>query len=462
MKLTMKQKYQNVSKPLKKSSTELKEDRLNETIEMLRVENERLRREVAALLNKIPHAELLKSHEKLLIINDMVHSMVTESKLETVLWAICEGVKKIFGYNRVGVLLVNEEKKLIEGKVSLGLPKEYIQNLKLELKPAEGISMRAVVVRSAMEGEVIPVLDRSSDPDYRKRSRRSDKIYSKQFVAIPLKTKEKTYGIFTVAISDESSLAFSEEDINGLKFFGEQTAILVENCYRRHVKDIFSKYVSPSVVNKLLSDPKSVKIGGENREITILFSDLRNFTNMAERTEPAALLSQLNEHFSSMVEIILKYDGTVDKFIGDSIMALWNTPTVQTNHASIATRCAIEMVATQKKLNEKWKKEGKHPLNVGIGINTGDAVVGNVGSEKIMGYTAIGDNVNLAWRLEGVNKQYGTNIVVSEYTYDKLKSCEKKYFYERGKITVKGREAPVGVYSLKNKLSGKSIKCIPI
>jgi len=220
--------------------------------------------------------------------------------------------------------------------------------------------------------------------------------------------------------------------------------ILTEEKEKKAIQNMFSNYVSKSVVDELIKHPEKLELGGEDKEITVLFSDIRGFTTLSEKLQPQELVAHLNEYLSAMTDIIFKYEGTLDKYVGDEIMAFWNAPIEQPNHAEKACLTALEMMEKLHELNKNWPEDRR--LNIGIGINTGIMTVGNMGSKSRMDYTLMGDNVNLGARLEGTNKIYGTNIIISEYTYEKIK--DKFYCRELDNIRVKGKHKPVKIFEL--------------
>lgn len=212
------------------------------------------------------------------------------------------------------------------------------------------------------------------------------------------------------------------------------------------IKKAFSSYVSPDVVEIMTENPEKLKLGGETREITIIFTDLRGFTTLSEGLKSEEVVYMLNQLNSPLTHTILKHKGLLDKYIGDAIMAIFNAPVNIPNHADMACKASLEMLNIIDKVNEKFRSEGLPSVDIGIGINTGIATVGNIGSDIRFDYTAIGDSVNLASRLEGLNKIYKTQIIISEFVAEKL---QDNYCYRLlDKVIVKGKEKPVTVYQL--------------
>ncbi len=214
----------------------------------------------------------------------------------------------------------------------------------------------------------------------------------------------------------------------------------------RELKRVFSKYVSPQVLNEILRDPAQVKLGGEEKEVTVFFSDIRGFTTLSEKIAPQELVRILNRYFTIMTEHILENRGVVDKFIGDAIMAFWGAPIGIPDQADRAIHSALAMRESLKKLNKELTEAGDPEINIGIGIFTGKAVVGNVGSQDRFDYTVMGDTVNVASRLEGLNKEYKTQIIIGEAT--KNKSHEPWPWKYLGSVQVKGRKEAIKIYTI--------------
>ncbi|MBL8160356.1 MAG: response regulator [Anaerolineae bacterium] len=208
------------------------------------------------------------------------------------------------------------------------------------------------------------------------------------------------------------------------------------------IKQTFERYVPSSVVDRLLQDPTQVKLGGQSQEVTVMFSDLQGFTTVSEHTDPERLLSILNLYHALVVSVVQKYDGTVDKFIGDGVMALYNTPLGQSDHAVRAVRTALEIREGLESFNAQF--ESQYRMKINFGIHTGIAVVGNIGSQQIMNFTAVGDTVNLASRLQGLSQD--GQILVSQATFELLGS--QFTVRELGERNVKGRQESVLVYEV--------------
>ncbi|MFH1701809.1 MAG: adenylate/guanylate cyclase domain-containing protein [Nitrospirota bacterium] len=233
-----------------------------------------------------------------------------------------------------------------------------------------------------------------------------------------------------------------------------------EEMRAKHIRAMFSSYVTEKIVNELTKNPDMAKLGGDRREVTVLFSDIRGFTTFSEKHAPEEVVSILNEYLTAMTEIIFRWEGTLDKFVGDEIVAFWGAPLPQENHAELATRCALNMVEKLKELSEKWLNEGKVPLEAGFGLNTGEVIVGNIGAEgKKMDYTVIGDHVNLGARVEALTRKYSTNILITEFTLNKIKGLVKPkngqiigHVSVKGleRVMVKGKEKPVRIYEVKS------------
>jgi adenylate cyclase len=221
---------------------------------------------------------------------------------------------------------------------------------------------------------------------------------------------------------------------------------IMEGKEKIKIKKAMSNYISPQIMDEVLSDPTKLNLGGTKKELTILFSDVRGFTTLSENAEPEEVVKMLNEYFTAMVEVIFRNNGTVDKFIGDAIMAFWNAPLSIEDHAYFAVKTAVEMLEDLEKLKEKWAKENKSGINIGIGINTAEVTIGNIGSEKIKDYTIIGDGVNTASRLESITKEYKTKIIISETTYEKVKN--KIIANYLGESKLKGKDKLIKVYEV--------------
>ena len=221
---------------------------------------------------------------------------------------------------------------------------------------------------------------------------------------------------------------------------------VTEEREKKKIRGAFQYYLTASVINEMLKDPTKLKLGGDKKDLSVLFSDIRGFTTVSEKLTPEELVHLLNEYLTVMTDIVFKYDGLLDKYMGDAIMAVFGAPLDQPDHALRACRTALGMMAELGVLQKKWLAEGRPVLNIGIGINTGEMVVGNMGSQMRFDYTVMGDSVNLGSRLEGINKEYGTNIVISEFTQSSVKDA--LFCRELDSVRVKGKKLPVRIYEL--------------
>ncbi len=243
----------------------------------------------------------------------------------------------------------------------------------------------------------------------------------------------------------------------------------IEERKAREIRRMFSSYVTERVVNELIENPEMAKLGGARREVTVLFADISGFTTFSEQHDPEHVVEMLNEYLTAMTDIVFRWEGTLDKFIGDAIVAFWGAPLPQEDHAELAVRCALNMIDRLEELREKWISEGKTPLSVGIGLNTGEVLVGNIGAEgKKMDYTVIGDHVNLGARVESLTRKYNTNILITEYTLGKIRDlvCSDSIGHVSingvGNVVVKGRKSALKIYemaALDHSVKSMTIEC---
>jgi adenylate cyclase len=236
----------------------------------------------------------------------------------------------------------------------------------------------------------------------------------------------------------------------------------------REIHSMFASYVSPRIVQELMKSPSKATLGGQRKELTMLFADLVGFTTFSEHRPAEEVVDQLNEYLSAMTDVIFRWNGTLDKFVGDAIVVFWGAPLDQPDHAELAVQCALEMQARLMELQARWKTQGKPMLENGIGINTGVALVGNIGAEgKKMDYTMIGDQVNLAARFQGLTRTLGYPILLTEFTASKLAlglnrgkldaqrlGLDQIQLRKLQVVTVKGRQEPVGAYTVEIQSEG--------
>ncbi len=248
--------------------------------------------------------------------------------------------------------------------------------------------------------------------------------------------------------------------------FAKQETAARENQERnaKEIRRIFSNYVSPRIVEAMIKDPSKATLGGQRKELTMLFADLFGFTSFTEEHSPEEVVAQLNEYLGAMTEVVFHWDGTLDKFVGDGIVAYWGAPLEQPDHVELAVKCALHMQKQLAELQVKWKAEGRVPFKAGIGIHTGEAVVGNIGAEgKKMDYTMIGTHVNLASRVQKLTREFGCSLVISEETAACLRDLILKDDSDDNRghlghvslrklppVKVKGKVQPVVVYALES------------
>ena len=250
----------------------------------------------------------------------------------------------------------------------------------------------------------------------------------------------KNYQIYLQMLYPISSLITVYVVVAFMRFIAEEKE-------RMRVKAAFQNYVAPEVVNTMLQHPDMLHLGGEKREMTVLFSDIRGFTTLSEQMEPEVLVGLLHSYLNPMTETVFQHNGTMDKYIGDAIMAIYGAPLLLSDHADRACETALAMLEKLQHLWEVWRAKNLPELKIGIGINSGPMTVGNMGSERLFDYTVIGDNVNLASRLEGLNKLYGTAILISEATQKLLQNSF--ILREVDRVRVKGKRTSVSIFELR-------------
>jgi adenylate cyclase len=222
---------------------------------------------------------------------------------------------------------------------------------------------------------------------------------------------------------------------------------------KRQLRKAFQLYLNPEVMEEMLEDPQALQLGGKEVEMSVLFSDIRGFTTISEKLTPQALVHLLNEYLSPMTDIVFEERGTLDKYIGDAVMAFFGAPVPTPDHAANGCDAALKMITNLSRLREKWRIESPDipEIDIGIGVNSGSMVVGNMGSAQRFNYTVMGDNVNLASRLEGLNKEYGTHILISEPTLQAARKAGRDYgVRELDSVRVKGKKEPVRLFELRS------------
>jgi adenylate cyclase len=234
----------------------------------------------------------------------------------------------------------------------------------------------------------------------------------------------------------------SRDELGDLtRSFNEMARALRE---KEMIKRAFTRYVAREVVDEILKNPESLVLSGQRRDVTVLFCDIRGFTPLSERLDPESVVLLLNEFYNLMIETTFKHDGTLDKFLGDGVMCIFGAPIARPDHAMQAVRTALDMQAGIAELGARFTREGRPPIFVGIGVSAGEVVAGTVGSEDRMEYTAIGDSVNLAARLESIAKP--GQVLISERTFEMVD--DRVQAKAMGVVKVKGKEEEVGVYEV--------------
>ena len=230
--------------------------------------------------------------------------------------------------------------------------------------------------------------------------------------------------------------------------FGYSYRFIIEDTNKKKIQKAMGMYISNDIMKNVVKNIDDVKLGGKRAELSILFADIRGFTSISEKLSPEEVTEILNEYFSEMEPIISKYKGVLNKFIGDAVLVIFGDPIYDKDHALNAVKCANSMLKRVKYLQEKWLNEGKPKIEIGVGINTGEAFVGNIGSQNRLEYTVIGDAVNLASRIEGYNKVYKTKLLISSTTYEEVKGFAE--VIKISDVQIRGKANKMDIYEVLN------------
>lgn len=327
---------------------------------------------------------------------------------------------------------------------------------KLELKaikkdaPAEDLFVSQTILNHVAQNRVSVLFSDNDDKVFNSKSIAI--LHIKSAMCVPLLLQDSTLVGIIYVDSKKASRIFFKGDLELLSGIAGQVAIAIENAYlfesiQKEVRyrNNLQRFLGPNLVDRILQE-EQISLGGTSRNVTILFCDIRNFTGMTADRDSGSVFEQLNEYFGVMTKAIFKCHGTLDKYIGDGLMAIFGAPLELEDHPFWAIQAALEMNRNLKVLNDQWKIEGKPTFEVGIGICSGETMVGNIGSNERMDYTAIGSPVNLASRIEGLTKKADCNILISESTYMCVKDRVNTKSYKP--VPVKGFSEPIAVYGL--------------
>ena len=377
--------------------------------------------------------ETLEKYKELALLYDMADKLTTCLNVGEVARLAIQEARRMISSTDAAVLLMDDHSGNLEAVGSYG---ETIRG-NLCVKPGEGIAGNVF-----LSGQAEIVNDVRSDPRYI-----VGETGLRSMICAPLRTNDRTIGVITIG-SNEAATYGSEE----LKLFTAlalqsgsaiENAVFYENRFRQErLRSNLERYIAPQIVDAIVNEKGDIPLVPSRRNIAILFSDIRNFSTKCEQMRPEKMVGYLNRYFTHMVDIIFEHGGTLNKFVGDMIIALFGAPTMYPDNENRTIQSAIEMQKCMRSIPDRWIRDN---FNTGIGINSGEVVVGNVGSPKHMDYTAIGDEVNVAERLQSIAA--GGQIFVSRKVYENTKSSFS--FREHGAVIVKGRKEAVEVYEVK-------------
>ncbi|OGW12645.1 MAG: hypothetical protein A2W77_00225 [Nitrospinae bacterium RIFCSPLOWO2_12_39_16] len=392
----------------------------------------------------------LKKISELNTLSEISRNINSILDLDPLLNVVMNNATEVMKAEVSSVLLLDEDKKELIFRIALGEKGEKVK--KIKLKVGEGIAGWV-----AKTGKPIIVNDVKNEPRFNQAVDRKTGFKTRSILCVPLYSKEKIIGVIQV-INKKDHLPFTKENEELLNTFACHAAIAIENAKlyenireEERKRGIYQRFLSPQIVDEVMNKAKTISLGGRRQNVTILFSDIRGFTEITEAKPPEYIVDLLNEYFGEMIDIIFKYGGTLDKFIGDGLMAVFGTPIYYKDHAKRGMAAALEMQERLKALNMRNRKRGFVEFAVGIGINTGSVIAGNIGSEKRMEYTVVGNGVNIANRLEGLAQ--GGQILITESTYNELKGL--KLDVEKLKqVQVRGKRGAMDIYQVKS-IKGK-------
>ena len=392
----------------------------------------------------------LKKISELNTLSEISRNINSILDLDPLLNVVMNNATEVMKAEVSSVLLLDEDKKELIFRIALGEKGEKVK--KIKLKVGEGIAGWV-----AKTGKPIIVNDVKNEPRFNQAVDRKTGFKTRSILCVPLYSKEKIIGVIQV-INKKDHLPFTKENEELLNTFACHAAIAIENAKlyenireEERKRGIYQRFLSPQIVDEIMNKAKTISLGGRRQNVTILFSDIRGFTEITEAKPPEYIVDLLNEYFGEMIDIIFKYGGTLDKFIGDGLMAVFGTPIYYKDHAKRGMAAALEMQERLKALNMRNRKRGFVEFAVGIGINTGSVIAGNIGSEKRMEYTVVGNGVNIANRLEGLAQ--GGQILITESTYNELKGL--KLDVEKLKqVQVRGKRGAMDIYQVKS-IKGK-------
>ncbi len=395
----------------------------------------------AGLLRLKADTDQDRQAKKLALLLDISQKLAGEFDLDKLLQTVADTMFEVMSVDRVSVLLRNEQ----SGELVPRLSRSRVGELGNQHVP-RSISQRAVDERVAILSD-----NAAQDERFKGQSILVQSVRSA--MCSPLMAEgDRVLGLLYVDNLTATN-SFSDEDLQFLIAFSGITALgikqsrYVEQIKRESmVRSNFERYFAPNVAAEIAQQQQEVKLGGDKRPITILFADIRGFTSMSEKMSPDAIAHLLTEYFTEMVDIIFEHGGTLDKFMGDAIMALWGAPIAHADDPDRAIRAAVAMQQALAALNEKWVREGRPAVEIGIGINHGEVFAGNIGSHRRLEYTVIGDAVNVASRL--CSKAKGGEIIVSEPFKKMLK--DKVGLEALEPLELKGKEKAVKVFRVRS------------
>jgi adenylate cyclase len=369
---------------------------------------------------------------------DVINSTLDISRI---LEMIMDNAMELMGAERGFIMLIDPRTEELNFKIARNIDRNTLKSDELEIS-------RSIVHDVFREQKGILTHNAVQDPRYRNNP--SVRAFGlRSVICVPLMVKGSCVGV--IYLDNRFKLGiFSEDDLEFMKIFAHEIALAMDNARLEEekaiIKELFKQYVSPEVADEILSRGEELNLRGEKRVVTVFFVDIRGFTTLSEKYPPRELINQFNEFAREMVDILFRHRGTLLKYLGDGLMAAFGAPLEEQNDAMRAVMAALEMQKRMELVNRSWEEQGKPPFRIGIGMNTGEALVGTVGCLERCEYTVIGDVCNTASRLEGLTKEYGCSFIISEATY----ACVRDHCSAQclGTVAIRGKEEPVTIYKV--------------